>query len=157
MSHSSVPPYSPPGECTLGLRVLHVKGVVLVLERVAQLCASLGSDPGLRAMLIDHGVTEAHWETLLTAVRDGVDPPALTRVLDAVEQAAAAAGIDGLTTADRRYERLPDAGPGPRTVHGWSQCPHSHPCGRVHHADGGTPAVCSLSGVALTPVTVISG
>lgn len=120
-------------------------------EHVARLCENLSRDPGLRAALAAHG---ADWEALATAIRRGEDAD---RALQAIESAAEAAGIDGLTSSSRRFEHLPSTGEAPRSIEGWSRCPHPRPCGRAHHTEGGTAAVCSLTGEPLTPVTVISG
>jgi hypothetical protein len=127
----------------------------MVGERLNQLCLSMAGDPGLRAMLADAGVTVGQWEALFTAVRDGTDVEALTPLLDAVDEAAAAAGIDGVTTGDRRFQPLPEAA-GFRTAYGWL-CPHPHPCGRVQPSDHGTPPMCPLTSDPLTPVAVVSG
>ncbi|MCP3803505.1 hypothetical protein NLX83_29965 [Allokutzneria sp. A3M-2-11 16] len=127
----------------------------MVKERLGRLCLNLARDPGLSAVLDDAGLPAEHWDALADAVRAGADPDALTRVLDAVEEAAAAAGIDGLTSTDRRFQPLPGAASGVRVAHGW-RCPHAHPCGRVEVRADGAPE-CSLTADPLTPVKVVSG
>ncbi|GAA1895250.1 hypothetical protein GCM10009753_25200 [Streptantibioticus ferralitis] len=127
----------------------------MALERVEQLCLSMASDPSLQAALHDAGFNRTQWELLVGAVRHGSDPEALTPLLDAIEEAAAALGVDGLTTTDRQFQPLPDATAGVRTTHRW-RCPHPRPCSRVEPGSSTTP-VCPLTQDPLTPVTVVSG
>lgn len=118
-------------------------------QRVSSLCRTLTCDPELRTALPD-----APWQDLADAVRCGDGEQTLTPLLDSVEASAAAAGIDGVTTADRRFEELPASTPGIRAVEGW-RCPHPRPCDRATVAQG--VRFCALTGDPLTPVTVISG
>ncbi|KUJ33576.1 hypothetical protein ADL25_44685 [Streptomyces sp. NRRL F-5122] len=115
----------------------------------------MAGDPGLQAVLHGAGFTRTQWESLVGAVRDGGDPALLTELLDAVEEAAAAVGVDGITSTDRQFQPLPDVTAGVRTAHVW-RCPHPRPCGRFEPGSTATP-VCPLTQDPLTPVTVISG
>ncbi|GGM94608.1 hypothetical protein GCM10011609_35110 [Lentzea pudingi] len=116
--------------------------------RVGRLCRNLGDDPDLRRALQPGDALNQ----LADAVKRGADTDALTALLDAVEDVAASAGIDGVTTGDRQYEALPDVSV--RTVRGW-RCPHTHPCDRVE--TGRRTPVCALTSDELAPVKVISG
>jgi hypothetical protein len=127
----------------------------MVMDRVGWLCRSLARDPGLRSVLDDAGVPARLWDTLVDAVRDGPGPETLT-ALDAMEDAAAAAGIDGITSGTRRFQALPDAAPGFRTARAW-RCPHAHPCGRVEVGPLTATPACSLTAEPLVPVKVVSG
>ena len=128
----------------------------MVVDRIGRLCASLARDPELRTALNDVGLPPAHWDTLVEAVYDGADPDVLTLVLDAIEEAAAAAGVDAITSGNRTFQPLPAAAPGFRTTHGW-RCPHPHPCGRAEVRPGSGTPTCSLTADPLTLVKVVSG
>jgi hypothetical protein len=127
-----------------------------VLRRIAQLCANLKADSTLRAELRNSGVSERDWMRLAEAMRRG-ELGNVIPMLDAVESAAAAAGIDGVTFPTRQYQPLPGSSPGFRTVSGW-RCPHTLPCGRVGvGADRRTERWCALTGDRLAWASVASG
>jgi len=128
----------------------------MTVERVGHLCLNLANDPSLRSALAGAGLDSTQWETLVDAVRHGAGSAELTPVLDAVEDAAAAAGVDGVTTGDRRFEPLPDASPGFRATRGW-RCPHPDPCGHVRISRVRAAPVCPLTTDPLTLVKVVSG
>ncbi|TDD86693.1 hypothetical protein E1293_09280 [Actinomadura darangshiensis] len=122
-------------------------------DRVAALCEHLDHDPDLLEALDE--LPADRWDELVEAVRSGAAADVLVPLLDAVDGAAAAAGLDGLTTGTRRYEPLPGGTAGVRAVRGW-RCPHPHPCGRVGSGGGdGTPG-CALTSDPLAPVKVVS-
>ncbi|MGP3962748.1 hypothetical protein ACTWPT_42825 [Nonomuraea sp. 3N208] len=124
-------------------------------NRVAILCAHLDHDPGVRKALDEGGLPAARWDELIGAVRVGAALDALAPLLDAMDAAAAAAGLDGVTTGTRRFEPLPAAVAGVREVHAW-RCPHARPCGRVEPGGDGRPPVCALTTDPLAAVKVIS-
>jgi hypothetical protein len=126
------------------------------VSRVAALCTYLDHDPDVRKALDEGGLTAARWDELVDAVRTGAAPDVLAPLLDVVEDAAAAAGLDGVTTGTRRFESLPGSTAGFRVNHGW-RCPHAHPCGRVEPDGGDQPRACALTADPLTPVKVVSG
>jgi hypothetical protein len=125
-------------------------------DRVAVLCARLDRDPETWTVLDEGGMTSAQWDALVDAVRAGAAIEVLVPLLDAVEDAAAAAGVDGVTTTVRQYEPLPGSTAGVRAVRGW-RCPHTKPCGRVEPDRGHQPPTCALTADPLTPVRVVSG
>jgi hypothetical protein len=128
----------------------------MAAERVGRLCLSLVRDRFLRVVLTEAGVTTAQWESLAEAVRSGAGPETLAPLLDALEETAAAAGVDGITTGGRSFQPLPDAAVGFRTVRGW-RCPHPHPCDRVQLSRDRAALLCPLTADPLTPVRVVSG
>lgn len=126
------------------------------LRRVGQLCAGLEADAGLRDDIERAGLPSGGWTDLADALRTGsVD--ALTALLDAVEDAAEAAGLDGVTYPTREYRPLPGGLPGFQTVSGW-RCPHARRCGRVHPtADAAATRTCAVTGDPLSWVSVDLG
>jgi hypothetical protein len=126
-----------------------------VLRRVGQLCASLESDAELRDTIEHAGFQRRGWNDLADAIRTG-SPHKLTILLDAVEEAAAKAGLDGVTYPTREFRPIP-SGPGVRTISGW-RCPHAHQCGRVHPSTDPTGIRrCAVTGDALAWISVDSG
>jgi len=131
-----------------------------ILRRVSQLCESLETDAELREEIERAGFPSGNWENLAAAIRTG-SADTLTALLDAVEDAAADAGLDGITHPHREYRPLPGSLPGPlpefRTVSGW-RCPHPRRCGRVYPtADASSVRRCAVTGDALTWISVDSG
>ncbi|MFI5631891.1 hypothetical protein ACIA8E_21465 [Streptomyces sp. NPDC051664] len=131
-----------------------------ILRRVSQLCESLESDADLREEIERAGFPSENWEELAAAIRAG-SADALTDLLDAVEDAAADAGLDGVTGPNREYKPLPSDRPdglgGFRTVSGW-RCPHPYRCGRAYAAVDPSPIRrCAVTGDALTWISVESG
>jgi hypothetical protein len=126
------------------------------VNRVAALCAHLDRDPYVREALDEGGLTAARWDELVGAVRAGAAPDVLVPLLDAVDHAAAVAGLDGITTGTRRFEPLPGGSAGFRAVRGW-RCPHARPCGRGEPDRGDQPPVCPLTADPLVPVKIVSG
>jgi hypothetical protein len=127
-----------------------------VLRRIGQLCASLESDAELRDDIERAGFSNDGWADLAEAIRTG-SPDAVAALLDAVENAAAKAGLDGVTYPTRDFHPLPDSSPGFRTVSGW-RCPHPRRCGRVHlAANPGDIRRCAVTGDTLTWISADSG
>jgi hypothetical protein len=126
-----------------------------VLRRCGQLCASLDSDTELRDELEHAGFSGRHWDELADAIRTG-SPHAMSALLDQAEQAAAAAGIDGVTYPTREYRSLPNDPPEYRTISGW-RCPHQNRCGRVQPSDDPADVQrCAITGDTLTWISVDS-
>lgn len=126
------------------------------VDRIAALCVHLDREPQLREALDDGGLTASRWEEIVGAVRAGAALEVLAPLLDAVDDAAAAAGLDGVTSGPRRFEPLPDGTAGFRAVHGW-RCPHPRPCGRGEPARGDQQPACAVTGDPLQPVRIVSG
>jgi hypothetical protein len=127
----------------------------LALRRVTRLCSGLDVDATLRDELRRAGFSKRNWARLVDAVRRG-ESGSLLPLLDAVEAAATAAGLDGVTVATRQYQPLPGNSPGVRTVSGW-RCPHPRRCERVAAgADPGDPPRCALTNDPLAWVSVTS-
>ncbi|HEY9328258.1 MAG TPA: hypothetical protein VIS09_08490 [Streptomyces sp.] len=125
-----------------------------ILRRVSQLCESLETDAELREEIERAGFPSAGWADLAAAIRTG-SADTLTALLDAVEDAAADAGLDGITHPHREYIPLDVSGFG--SVSGW-RCPHLPRCGRVHPtADASPVRRCAVTGDALTWISVDSG
>ncbi|MFI6897415.1 hypothetical protein ACIBM4_25215 [Streptomyces sp. NPDC050256] len=125
-----------------------------ILRRVSQLCESLETDAELREEIERAGFPSGRWEDLAAAIRTG-SADTLTALLDDVEDAAADAGLDGITHPHREYIPLDVSGFG--TVSGW-RCPHLHRCGRVHPTSDATSVRrCAVTGDALTWISVDSG
>ncbi|WP_037064442.1 hypothetical protein [Pseudonocardia acaciae] len=96
-------------------------------------------------MLTESGLSDGAWTRIVEAVRRG-QADELIPLLDELEDAAANAGLDGVTGSAREYRPLPASSPGVRTVSGW-RCPHTHPCGRAEvGADRGIERRCELTG-----------
>jgi len=124
-----------------------------VLRRVGQLCASLESDAELRDEIERAGFSSRNWADLADAIRIG-SPDALTALLDAVEDAAVAAGLDGITYPTREFRPLSNGLPRFQTISGW-RCPHVHRCGRVYPtADSTGTRTCAVTGDALNWISV---
>jgi hypothetical protein len=129
------------------------------LRRVGRLCASLESDTNLRTEIEGAGFPSRGWAELAYAIRAG-SPHGLAAVLDAIEEAAGEAGLDGVTDPTREFRPLPNgvppSVPGFRTVTGW-RCPQLHRCGRVELAaePTGSPR-CAVTGDSLTWISVDS-
>jgi hypothetical protein len=122
-------------------------------SRLAVLCGQLDLDAQVREALAEGGLSPAQWDELVAAVRAGT---ASDELLDTVEEAAQAAGLDGVTTGTRQFEPLPGGTAGFRAVPGW-RCPHPRPCGRGVSRHGQDPPACALTGDPLSPVRVVSG
>ncbi|MFG3200405.1 hypothetical protein [Streptomyces sp. NPDC048192] len=131
-----------------------MEDLTAVLRRVGLLCANLESDAELRDTIECAGFTGRGWADLADAIRTG-SPDALRTLLDAVEDAAEAAGLDGITYPKREFRPLPNVSPaGIRTVSGW-RCPHAHRCGRVHStADPTDTRTCAVTGDPLAWISV---
>jgi hypothetical protein len=125
------------------------------MTRVAALCANLDLDPRLREALDDGGLTDTEWDALVAAVRAGRPGDDIVSLLDAVEEAAGSAGLDGISTGPRGFEPLPGGTAGTRAVRGW-RCPHPRPCGRGEPDRGGRAPACALTGDPLAPVRIVS-
>ena len=127
-----------------------------ILRRAGQLCQSLESDPELREELEREGKLPSHsWDELAAAIRTG-SVATLVTLLDAIERAAADAGLDGVTYPTREYHELPPT-PQYRNISGW-RCPHAQRCGRVHPAaDRSAVRTCAATGDELTWISVESG
>jgi hypothetical protein len=134
-----------------------VPDLSIVLRRITRLCSSLDQHPDLRAELQNAGFPAGEWESLAEVIREGPDVQRLIPLLDAVEDAAIKAGLDGLTTPVRQFQPPPSPSSGYRTVGGW-RCPHARRCGRViTDADPKVVPVCALTRDSLTLVTVTAG
>lgn len=132
-----------------------MQDIALALRRVTRLCTGLGSDATLRDELLRAGFSKRDWTRLVDAVRRG-ESDSLIPLLDAVEDAATAAGLDGVTVTTRQYQPLPGNSPGVRTVSGW-RCPHPRRCERLHAgADPSDAPRCGLTGDSLAWVSVTS-
>ena len=126
-----------------------------ILRRVGQLCQSLESDAELREEIELNGFPRRSWDELTTAIRAG-SVATLVALLDAIEQAAAKAGLDGVTYPTREYRQLPGGLPEFRTVSGW-RCPHAQRCGRAQPAADPSPIrSCAVTGDELTWISVDS-
>ncbi|MEU8232256.1 hypothetical protein AB0C12_21950 [Actinoplanes sp. NPDC048967] len=126
------------------------------MTRLAALCANLDLDPRLREALDDGGLTGTQWDALVAVVRAGrPDDAVVVALLDAVEDAAGSAGLDGISTGPRGFEPLPGGTAGTRAVHGW-RCPHPRPCGRGEPDRAGRAPACALTGDPLAPVRIVS-
>lgn len=126
-----------------------------VLRRVGQLCVTLESDTELRDELELAGFPDEGWDELAEAVKAGSSQQMIA-LLDAVEGAAVAAGVDGVTHPTREFRPLPGGLPEFRAITGW-RCPHTHRCGRVHPAtDSGDVQTCAVTGDPLTWISVDS-
>ncbi|MER5579927.1 hypothetical protein, partial [Streptomyces massasporeus] len=99
-------------------------------DRLDRLCRLLGgSELARRAR--EYGVAE-HLERVLGAVRDGTDLERIRADLDALDEAFARHGIDGLTTRTRAYQPLsgePGTGGGRRRF-SQVECPSAPRTGR---------------------------
>ena len=127
-----------------------------VIRRIGGLCAKLEADSDLRNVLDESGISHDYWARLVEAVRQG-ETETLPALLDELEEAAAGAGLDGVTIETREYKPLPDSSPGVRTVTGW-RCPHTEPCGRAEvGADQRIERRCGLTGDPLAWAGVTSG
>ena len=94
------------------------------------------------------------WARIAEAVRRGAADE-LIELLRELDDAAANAGLDGVTDTTREY-RSPPGSPGPRTVSGW-RCPHTTPCGRAEvGADPRIERRCELTGDPLAWASVTS-
>jgi hypothetical protein len=120
-----------------------------VAERLGRLCPQAAGE-ALEARARRYGAGAA-LERLAAAVRSGATGAPVTAELDALDDAFARNGIDGLTRGDRGYEAVRGA-PGHPVVTVWA-CPAPRPCTRLEprEPDGpaGTP-LCSLTGDPLT-------
>ncbi|MEU3490526.1 hypothetical protein [Streptomyces massasporeus] len=124
-------------------------------DRLDRLCRLLGgSELARRAR--EYGVAE-HLERVLGAVRDGTDLERIRADLDALDEAFARHGIDGLTTRTRAYQPLSGT-VGHPVLRGWV-CPAAHRCSRFTQHDTGTPGgdagpVCEALGTPLVRVEI---
>jgi hypothetical protein len=126
------------------------------MRRIGRLCATLESDPTIRDLLIESGVSGDTWIRIVDAARRG-ESAELVPLLDELEEAAASASLDGVTDTTREYQPLSPRQPGLRTVDGW-RCPHARPCGRAEvGADPRIERRCELTGDPLAWASVTSG
>lgn len=126
----------------------------LELRRVGRLCASLESDAELKDEIERGGFPGRGWTELADAIRAGSSRE-LTALLDAIEDAAGAAGLDGVTHPTREFRPLPGNGR-VREITGL-RCPHPRRCGRVEPAaepDGSRR--CAVTGDPLAWISVDS-
>ncbi|MFE1947231.1 hypothetical protein [Streptomyces massasporeus] len=124
-------------------------------DRLDRLCRLLGGGE-LARRAREYGVAE-HLERVLGAVRDGTDPEWIRADLDALDEAFARHGIDGLTTRTRAYQPLSGT-VGHPVLRGWV-CPAAHRCSRFTQHDTGTPGgdagpVCEALGTPLVRVEI---
>ncbi|MFD7780017.1 MULTISPECIES: hypothetical protein [Streptomyces] len=126
------------------------------LQRLGNLCTYLQADDDLREVLESDGRLLVDTWTGLAEATGQDDPGGLLPLLDAVDAAGRAAGLDGVTYTTREYRPGPFP-PGPREVTGW-RCPHRVACGRVElSADQSVERRCMLTGDAMTWASVSSG
>ncbi|MFJ4355962.1 hypothetical protein ACIP25_06650 [Streptomyces massasporeus] len=124
-------------------------------DRLDRLCRLLGGGE-LTRRAREYGVAE-HLERVLGAVRDGTDPERVRADLDALDEAFARHGFDGLTTRTRAYQPLSGT-VGHPVLRGWV-CPAAHRCSRFSQHDTGTPGgdagpVCEALGTPLVRVEI---
>lgn len=118
--------------------------------RIAELCAQLADDE-LPRLLADAGA-EASLQRILDAIRSAELAKVTPADLDALDDAAASIGIDGLTTGVRALDpgamstRLPGIGGG--GIHFAWVCPQ-HACTRVELDMPADAPVCAVSGQPL--------
>ncbi|MBM7093697.1 hypothetical protein ABZ606_10485 [Streptomyces sp. NPDC012461] len=98
-----------------------------VAERLARLCMQAGDD-GLRLSAERFGVA-GELARLVAAARAGTRGPSVTADLDALDDAFARHGIDGLTLGDRAFEPLRGGRSRP-VVTVWA-CPAGIACSRL--------------------------
>lgn len=103
-----------------------------VAERLARLCAQAG-DGGLRERAGRFGAG-AEWDRVCAAVRSGALGPEVAADLDALDDAFARHGVDGLTTGGRGYEPLRGGRSRP-VVTVWA-CPADRACARLEPQEG---------------------
>ncbi|MFG2883595.1 hypothetical protein ACGFYV_15050 [Streptomyces sp. NPDC048297] len=96
-------------------------------ERLARLCAQAGEE-GFREWAERYGAGEA-LARLGQAARSGLRTPAVTADLDALDDAFARHGIDGLTVGARAFEPLRGGRAHP-VVTAWG-CPAEESCSRL--------------------------
>jgi hypothetical protein len=139
-----------------------VQDIPPAIRRTGRLCANLEADPTLRELLTESGLSDSTWARIAEAVRQG-ESDKLIPLLGELEDAAASAGLDGVTGTTREYQPLPTPVPGSisglgmRTVSGW-RCPHARPCGRAEvGADSRIERRCELTGDPLAWASVTSG
>ncbi|MGW6293349.1 hypothetical protein [Streptomyces sp. NPDC055058] len=121
-----------------------------VAERLARLCTQAGDD-GLRRSAERFGVG-GELTRLVAAARSGARGPSVTADLDALDDAFARHGIDGLTLVDRTFEPLRGGRPRP-VVTVWA-CPAEVACSRLEPREPGrrgrdAPPRCGLAGTPL--------
>ncbi|MER6430729.1 hypothetical protein ABT272_23755, partial [Streptomyces sp900105245] len=123
-----------------------------IAERLARLCAQAGDD-GLRERAERYGVGEA-LTRLGQAARAGSRTAAVTADLDALDDAFARHGIDGLTVGPRGFEPLRGGRAHP-VVTVWG-CPAEASCSRLEpqerqRGSRTPPPACALTGTPLVP------
>ncbi|CAL9346860.1 hypothetical protein [Streptomyces sp. enrichment culture] len=116
-------------------------------ERLARLCVQAGDD-GLRSRAEQFGVGGA-LARLVEAARSGARGPSVSADLDALDDAFARHGVDGLTLGDRAFEPLRGGRPRP-VVTVWA-CPADVSCSRLEPREPGRhgrdePPRCGLAG-----------
>lgn len=113
-------------------------------ERIGRLCARL-VQAGFEDRVARYGVTELI-ARITAGVKSGVDPDTLLDDLDALDDAFARHGIDGLTTV-REYRPLPGF-IGHPTMHVWT-CPAPVPCARADMPASGAAPSCAITDMPL--------
>ncbi|MFF2202161.1 hypothetical protein [Streptomyces sp. NPDC058145] len=121
-----------------------------IAERLARLCAQAGDD-GLRERAERYGVGDA-LTRLGEAARSGSRAPTVTADLDALDDAFARHGIDGLTVGPRGLDPLRGGRAHP-VVTVWG-CPAEAACSRLEpqerrRASRTPPPSCGLTGIPL--------
>ena len=117
-------------------------------DRIRRLCVELGR--GELAEIVGQADAEPVLDRLLGMLTaETADPAEVAAALDALDEAAVRAGIDGLTTGARGYR--PVTWPVGAPQYGWV-CPQRR-CSRAETepADGGG-YVCAITGAPLTRI-----
>ncbi|MFE1442609.1 hypothetical protein [Streptomyces sp. NPDC058739] len=123
-----------------------------IAERLARLCPQSDGD-ALRDRAERYGVGEA-LERVRAAIRSGDRGASLTADLDALDEAFARHGIDGLTIGARVFQELRGGSAHP-AVTLWG-CPSPSGCSRLEPQEGErsvTAPRCGLAGTALVSRT----
>ncbi|MET9734395.1 hypothetical protein ABZZ79_28300 [Streptomyces sp. NPDC006458] len=124
----------------------------VIAERLARLCPQSGGD-ALRERAERYGVGDA-LERVRAAARSGERGRSLAADLDALDEAFARNGIDGLTIGVRVFEAL-RGGTAHPAVTLWG-CPSPAGCSRLEPQEGAqadTAPLCGLTGSALVSRT----
>ncbi len=121
----------------------------LVAHRVGHLCHQ-ADDGQLRTYAQRFGALDV-LDRVVDAIGQGRVDARLEADLDALDDAFARHGVDGLTTGNRGYETW--RGSGHRTITAW-QCPQQGACPRRVPVDDGDPPVCGLTGQAFTELRI---
>jgi hypothetical protein len=117
-------------------------------DRIGRLCVELGR--GELAGIIGQAGAQPLLERLVRMLTaETADPAEVAAALDALDEAAARAGIDGLTTGSRAYR--PVTWPVGAPQYGWV-CPQRR-CGRAEtEPSDGDDYVCAITGAPLTRI-----